>query len=189
MGERPPAVTEDDHANQQNQTEGALQLSKTFEALARKDEEIIELKDELERLRKETVVGLTPTEEALSLRGSLKDVMQKVQELQILVAEREKTIKGLKESLFSMEAAKLSDDKDGVSQAHGHHSQPGQPQQQAANGRVDRSHSRGNLKLQIKALSANGWQAEEVDDEQPGQHSFAINIRLKHPESWFGKSW
>jgi hypothetical protein len=78
MGERPPAVTEEDHTNQPNQTEGSLQLSKTFEALARKDEEIIELKDEVEKLRKETMVGLTPTEEVLSLRGSLKDVMLRV---------------------------------------------------------------------------------------------------------------
>lgn len=79
MGERLPAVTEDDHANQANQTtEGSLQLSKTFEALARKDEEIIELREEVEKLRKETSVGLTPSEEVLNLRGSLKDVMQKV---------------------------------------------------------------------------------------------------------------
>jgi hypothetical protein len=78
MGERLPAVTEEDHKNQTNHTEGSLQLSKTFEALARKDEEIIELKDEVERLRKETAVGLTPTEEVLSLRGSLKDVMLRV---------------------------------------------------------------------------------------------------------------
>jgi len=78
MGERLPAVTEDDHTNQPSQTEGSLQLSKTFEALARKDEEIIELKEELDRLRKESSVGLTPTEEVLSLRGSLKDVMLKV---------------------------------------------------------------------------------------------------------------
>lgn len=78
MGERLPAVTEDDHANPNQTTEGSLQLSKTFEALARKDEEIIELRDEVERLRKETSVGLTPSEEVLNLRGSLKDVMQKV---------------------------------------------------------------------------------------------------------------
>lgn len=78
MGERLPAVTEEDHTNQPNQTEGSLQLSKTFEALARKDEEIIELRDEVEKLRKETVVGLTPTEEVLNLRGSIKDVMLRV---------------------------------------------------------------------------------------------------------------
>lgn len=78
MGERPPAVTEDDHANQLSQTEGSLQLSTTFEALARKDEEVIELKEQVERLRKDSSVGLTPTEEVLSLRGSLKDCMLKV---------------------------------------------------------------------------------------------------------------
>ncbi|KAF9184379.1 hypothetical protein BGZ50_003756 [Haplosporangium sp. Z 11] len=162
MGERLPAVTEEDHKNQPNQTEGSLQLSKTFEALARKDEEIIELKDELERLRKEAAVGVTPTEEVLSLRGSLKDVMLKVQELQAVILDRERTIKGLKENLFTLEAAKLSDDKDGVSQAH----HPGQDTAPNGLGRVERSHSRGSLKLQIRALSAKGWQAEEVDEEQ-----------------------
>ncbi|KAG0310050.1 hypothetical protein BGZ97_012834, partial [Linnemannia gamsii] len=163
MGERPPAVTEEDHTNQPNQTEGSLQLSKTFEALARKDEEIIELKDEVEKLRKETMVGLTPTEEVLSLRGSLKDVMLRVQELQTLVSDREKTIKGLKETLFTLEAAKHSDDPNGVSQ--GHHQG-----QDANNGpgpsRVERSNTRSSLKLQIRALSAKGWQSEEVDEEQ-----------------------
>ncbi|KAF9909163.1 hypothetical protein EC991_009073 [Linnemannia zychae] len=156
MGERPPAVTEEDHTNQPNQTEGSLQLSKTFEALARKDEEIIELKDEVERLRKETVVGLTPTEEVLSLRGSLKDVMLKVQELQTLVNDREKTIKGLKETLFTLEAAKHPED-------------PNTFQGQDANvpgpSRVERSQTRSSLKLQIRALSAKGWQSEEVDEE------------------------
>ena len=78
LGERPPAVTEEDHTNQPNQTEGSLQLSKTFEALARKDEEIIELKEQVDRLRKDSSIGLTPTEEVLSLRGSLKDCMLKV---------------------------------------------------------------------------------------------------------------
>jgi hypothetical protein len=78
MGERPPAVTEEDQNNQSNQSEGSLQLSKTFEAIARKDEEIMELKEEVEKLRKQSSVGLTPTEEVLSLRGSLKDVMLKV---------------------------------------------------------------------------------------------------------------
>lgn len=78
MGERPPVVTEDDHTNQLSQTEGSLQLSKTFEALARKDEELLELKEQAERLRKESSVGLMPTEEVLSLRGSLKDCMLKV---------------------------------------------------------------------------------------------------------------
>ncbi|KAG0210592.1 hypothetical protein BGX33_004803 [Mortierella sp. NVP41] len=163
MGERLPAVTEEDHSNQPNQTEGSLQLSKTFEALARKDEEIIELKDEVEKLRKETAVGLTPTEEVLSLRGSLKDVMLKVQELQSLVKDREKTIKGLKETLFTLEAAKNSDDPNGVSQGY-------YQGQQDLNGpgpsRVERSHTRGSLKLQIRALSAKGWQSEEVDEEQ-----------------------
>ncbi|KAF9131822.1 hypothetical protein BGW39_001281 [Mortierella sp. 14UC] len=156
MGERPPAVTEEDHTNQHNQTEGSLQLSKTFEALARKDEEIIELKDEVERLRKETAVGLTPTEEVLSLRGSLKDVMLRVQELQTLVNDREKTIKGLKEMLFTLEAAKHPED-------------PNSAQGQDANipgpSRVERSQTRSSLKLQIRALSAKGWQSEEVDEE------------------------
>ena len=78
MGERPPAVTEEDHTNQPNQTEGSLQLSKTFEALARKDEEIIELKEEVEKLRKASAVGMTPADEVLNLRGSLKDVMLRV---------------------------------------------------------------------------------------------------------------
>ena len=94
MGERLPAVTEDDHTNQPSQTEGSLQLSKTFEALARKDEEIIELKDELERLRKQSSVGLTPTEEVLSLRGSLKDVMLKVcPEMLLILGELSATMR------------------------------------------------------------------------------------------------
>ncbi|KAF9546050.1 hypothetical protein EC957_010186 [Mortierella hygrophila] len=163
MGERPPVVTEEDHTNQPNQTEGSLQLSKTFEALARKDEEIIELRDEVDKLRKETVVGLTPTEEVLNLRGSMKDVMLRVQELQTIVNDREKTIKGLKETLFTLEAAKHSDDPNGVSQ--GYHQG-----QDVNNGlspsRVERSNSRSSLKLQIRALSAKGWQSEEVDEEQ-----------------------
>ncbi|KAF8945986.1 hypothetical protein BGZ47_001547 [Haplosporangium gracile] len=163
MGERPPAVTEEDHTNQSNQTEGSLQLSKTFEALARKDEEIIELRDEVEKLKKETVVGLTPTEEVLNLRGSIKDVMLRVQELQAIVNDREKTIKGLKETLFTLEAAKHSDDPNGVSQ--GYHQG-----QDVNNGpgpsRVERSNTRSSLKLQIRALSAKGWQSEEVDEEQ-----------------------
>ncbi|KAF9106074.1 hypothetical protein BGX27_009325, partial [Mortierella sp. AM989] len=176
MGERPPPVTEDDQTNQPNQSEGSLQLSKTFEALARKDEEIIELREELEKLRKQSSIGLTPTEEVLSLRGSLKDVMLKVQELQALVAERERTIKGLKENLINMEASKLSDDKNGVSQAY---NTPGPDQANGAGpGRVERSNSRSALKLQIKALSAKGWHAEELDEEQEdslNQHATSIS--------------
>ncbi|KAI8600503.1 hypothetical protein EDD21DRAFT_376993 [Dissophora ornata] len=164
LGERPPAVTEEDHTNQPNQTEGSLQLSKTFEALARKDEEIIELKEQADRLRKESSVGLTPTEEVLSLRGSLKDCMLKIQELQALVTDREKTVNGLKESLIKLEAAKFSDDKDGVSQAQ-YVSGPDQVNG-VASAMVDRSNSRSSLKLQIRALSAKGWQAEELDEEQ-----------------------
>lgn len=156
MGERLPAVTEDDHANQANQTtEGSLQLSKTFEALARKDEEIIELREEVEKLRKETLVGLTPSEEVLNLRGSLKDVMQKVNELQAQVLDRERAIKTLKESLFVLEAAKAPADREDASL--------GQP-----SNRSDRPHTRSSLKLQMRALSAKGWQAEEVDEEQEG---------------------
>ncbi|KAG0276555.1 hypothetical protein BGZ95_007390 [Linnemannia exigua] len=156
MGERPPAVTEEDHTGQPNQTEGSLQLSKTFEALARKDEEIIELKDEVEKLRKETAVGLTPTEEVLSLRGSLKDVMLRVQELQTLVSDREKTIKGLKETLFTLEAAKHPEDSNSLQ---------GQDANVPGPSRVERSQTRSSLKLQIRALSAKGWQSEEVDEE------------------------
>lgn len=77
MGERLPAVTEDDHANHLGQAD-SLQLPKTFEALSKKDKEILELKEQAERLRKESSIGLTPTEEILSLRGSLKDCMLKV---------------------------------------------------------------------------------------------------------------
>ncbi|KAF9984464.1 hypothetical protein BGZ65_000349, partial [Modicella reniformis] len=115
MGERLPAVTDEDHTNQVGQTEGSLQLSKNFEALARKDEELIELKEQVERLRKGSSNGLTPTEEVLSLRGSLKDCMLKIQELQAVVADRERSNKGLKESLINLEAAKFSED--GVVQA------------------------------------------------------------------------
>ncbi|KAF9922772.1 hypothetical protein FBU30_007121, partial [Linnemannia zychae] len=156
MGERLPAVTEDDHTNQP-QTEGSLQLSKTFEALARKDEEIIELKEELEKLRKENVVGLTPTEEVLSLRGSLKDFSLRVQELQSLVNEREKTIKGLKEMLINLEATKFPEE---------HEQTQGHDVNGLVTGRIDRSQTRSSLKLQIRALSAKGWQSEEVDEEQ-----------------------
>ncbi|KAG0314255.1 hypothetical protein BGZ99_008272 [Dissophora globulifera] len=164
MGERPPVVTEEDQAGQSSHSEGSLQLSKTFEALARKDEEVIELKEQVERLRKETSIGLTPTEEVLSLRGSLKDCMLKIQELQTLVADRERTVKGLKESLINLEAAKISDDKDGVSQAQ-YVSGP-DPVSSVGPSRVDRSNSRSSLKLQIRALSAKGWQAEELNEEQ-----------------------
>ncbi|KAF9359313.1 hypothetical protein BGX26_012598 [Mortierella sp. AD094] len=176
MGERLPTMTEDDQTSQPNQTEGSLQLSKTFEALARKDEEIIELKGEVEKLRKQSSVGLTPTEEVLSLRGSLKDVMLKVQELQALVADRERTIKGLKENLINIEATKLSDDKNGVSQPY-HNSGPEQANGAAA-GRVERSNSRSALKLQIRALSAKGWHAEELNEEQEdslNQHAGSIS--------------
>ncbi|KAG0366943.1 hypothetical protein BGZ54_004660 [Gamsiella multidivaricata] len=156
MGERPPAVTEEDHTNQPNQTEGSLQLSKTFEALARKDEEISDLKTQVEALRKASSVGLTPTEEVLSLRGSLKDCMLKIQELQALVADRERIIKGLKENLINLEAAKYSD---GIpEQLNGANGTGG--------GKAERSNSRSSLKLQIRALSAKGWQAEELNEEQ-----------------------
>ncbi|KAF9304280.1 hypothetical protein BGZ74_001919 [Mortierella antarctica] len=156
MGERLPAVTEDDHANPNQTTEGSLQLSKTFEALARKDEEIIELREEVEKLRKETSVGLTPSEEVLNLRGSLKDVMQKVNELQAQVLDRERSIKTLKESLFVLEAAKTPADRETDASL-------GQP-----TNRSDRPHTRSTFKLQMRALSAKGWQAEEVDEEQEG---------------------
>ncbi|KAG0026570.1 hypothetical protein BGZ82_009398 [Podila clonocystis] len=156
MGERLPAVTEDDQANPNETTEGSLQLSKTFEALARKDEEIIELREEVEKLRKETSVGLTPSEEVLNLRGSLKDVMQKVNELQAQVLDRERSIKALKESLFVLEAAKAPCDRETDASS-------GQP-----TNRSGRSHTLNMLKLQMRALSANGWQAEEVDEEQEG---------------------
>lgn len=77
--------------------------------------------------------------------------------------DREKTIKGLKETLFTLEAAKHSDDSNGVSQ--GYHQG-----QDITNGpgpsRVERSNTRSSLKLQIRALSAKGWQSEEVDEEQ-----------------------
>lgn len=86
-----------------------------------------------------------------------------MQELQTLVNDREKTIKGLKETLFTLEAAKHSDDPNGVSQ--GYHQG-----QDANNGpgpsRIERSNTRSSLKLQIQALSAKGWQSEEVDEEQ-----------------------
>ncbi|KAF9585106.1 hypothetical protein BGW38_003868 [Lunasporangiospora selenospora] len=165
MGER-PAVTEDDHGSQLNQSEASLQLTKTFEAIAKKDEEIIELKDEVEKLRKEAAVGITPTEEVLSLRGSLKDVMLKIQELQITVKEKDLMIKGLKENLIKIEAAKYSYDTS-------------EPANGPGTGRIERGpQSRSVLKNQFRALSANGWQAEEVDEEQEessGQHRNGIS--------------
>ncbi|KAF9438927.1 hypothetical protein BGZ76_002926 [Entomortierella beljakovae] len=161
MGERPPPVTDEDQSNQSNQSEGSLQLSKTFEAIARKDEEIIELKEEVDKLRKQSSIGLTPTEEVLSLRGSLKDVMLKVQELQALVADRERTIKGLKENVITMEAAKVNDSKNGNSQQTS-----GSDSNGATGGRVERSNSRSALKLQFKVLSEKGRHTEELDEEQ-----------------------
>ncbi|KAG0339661.1 hypothetical protein BG004_006718 [Podila humilis] len=156
MGERLPAVTEDDHANQANNqtSEGSLQLSKTFEALARKDEEILELRDEVEKLRKESSFGLTPSEEVLNLRGSLKDVMQKVNELQAQVLDRERLIKTLKENIYVLESAKSTHVDDPSS---------------SASSRSDRPHTRNNpLRLQMQALSAMGRQTEEEEEETEG---------------------
>ncbi|KAI8360387.1 hypothetical protein B0O80DRAFT_203131 [Mortierella sp. GBAus27b] len=165
MGEKLPAVTEDDQANQLSQTEGSLQLSKTFEAIARKDEEIQELKEQSERLRKDSSIGAPPSDEVLSLRGSLKDCMLKIQELQATVADRERSIKGLKESLIILEAAKSVDDK--------------QTDNSAGSGRVERSNSKSALKLQMRAISAKGWQ--ELDEEQEDSDANVDGLGVTSP--------
>ncbi|KAF9967032.1 hypothetical protein BGZ73_000717, partial [Actinomortierella ambigua] len=172
VGERVPDVTDDETKSptDRNQSEGALQLSNTFEALARKDEEIISLKNELEQVRTDQAVKSAPANEVVTLRSSLKETNQRVQELQFALIERDNQVKSLKEQLYLLEAAKLSDDMNGVSQGIvGPHlgTEAAMATQSDSNsvGRADRSHTRASLKLQIQALSAKGWQAKEEDEE------------------------
>ncbi|KAG0234469.1 hypothetical protein BGW41_001142 [Actinomortierella wolfii] len=172
VGERVPDVTDDDTKSptDRQQSERVLQLSSTFEALARKDEEIISLKNELEQARADQTVKSTPADEIVALRSSLKETNQRVNELQFALIERDNQVKALKEQLYIYEAAKLSDDVNGVSQG-----EPGSfmgtdstvaPQHDTnCVGRANQPHARGSLKLQIKALSAKGWQAKEEEEE------------------------
>ncbi|KAF9163119.1 hypothetical protein DFQ26_002908 [Actinomortierella ambigua] len=183
VGERVPEVTDDDTKSptDRNQSERALQLSNTFEALARKDEEIISLKSELEQVRTDQAVKSTPANEIVSLRSTLKETNQRIQELQSALIERDNQVKSLKEQLYLFEAAKLSDDMNGVSQgATSPHSgaEPAMIAQSDTNsaGRAERLHARGSLKLQIKALSAKGWQAKEEDEEhEEGVDGLAVH--------------